>query len=78
MADLPVVSGAQAARAFQRAGWQRVKPRKKKGSHIFYLARPGVFVKLSVPDHDTLDRGLLRALIRDAGLTVDEFKKHLK
>lgn len=31
------------------------------------------YTKLSVPNHKELDRGLLRALIRDAGLTVDEF-----
>ncbi len=29
--------------------------------------------KLSVPNHKELDRGLLRALIRDAKLTVDDF-----
>ena len=28
---------------------------------------------LSVPEHRVLDRGLLRALIRDAGLTVEKF-----
>ena len=30
-------------------------------------------LRLSVPNHKELDRGLLRSLIRDAGLTVDEF-----
>lgn len=30
-------------------------------------------VVLSIPDHKTLDRGLLRALIRDAGLSVADF-----
>ena len=33
---------------------------------------------LSIPDHRELDTGLLRGLIRDAGLTVDEFVKPLK
>ena len=37
------------------------------------LVKPGVAVNLSVPDHRELDRGLLRGLIRDAGLTVDQF-----
>ncbi|MEK7587971.1 MAG: type II toxin-antitoxin system HicA family toxin [Patescibacteria group bacterium] len=31
------------------------------------------YTKLSVPNHKELDRGLLRALIRDAGITVEEF-----
>ncbi len=37
------------------------------------LVKVGVPVNLSVPDHRDLDRGLLRGLIRDAGLTVEEF-----
>jgi len=28
---------------------------------------------LTVPNHETLDRGTLRAIIRSADLTVDEF-----
>lgn len=58
---LPIVSEAQAVRAFERAGW-RVS--RRRGSHI---------ITLSVPDHDELDRGTLRSLIRKADLTVDEF-----
>ncbi len=37
------------------------------------LSKPGVAANLSVPDHRELDRGLLRGLIRDSGLTVDQF-----
>ncbi len=33
---------------------------------------------LSIPEHKVLDRGLLRALIRDSGLTVGEFAELLK
>jgi len=36
------------------------------------LIRDGVAVNLSIPDHRELDRGLLRGLIRDASMTVDE------
>jgi hypothetical protein len=48
MAQLPIISGRRAVKAF-------------------------VPVNLSVPDHAELDRGLLRGLIRDAGMTVEEF-----
>lgn len=41
------------------------------------LVKPGVPTNLSVPDHRELDRGLLRGLIRDAGLTVEEFLANL-
>ena len=37
------------------------------------LTKPGTSVNLTIPDHRELDRGLLRGLIRDAGLTVDAF-----
>ncbi len=66
---LPVVSGAQAVRAFERAGWVVAR---RKGSHII-LKKPVIFHTLSVPDHDELDPGTLRSLIRKAGLTVEEF-----
>jgi predicted RNA binding protein YcfA (HicA-like mRNA interferase family) len=69
MAKLRVVSGRQARRAFEKAGWLFDRQR---GSHMV-LTKPGVAANLSVPDHRELDRGLLRGLIRDAGLTVEEF-----
>lgn len=69
MAALPVVSGAEAVRAFQRAGWRQDRQR---GSHVV-LIKPGSIVSLSVPQHRELSPGTLRALIRTAGMTVDEF-----
>ena len=70
----PVVSGAQAVRAFERAGWVVAR---QKGSHII-LKKPVTFHTLSVPDHDELDSGTLRSLIRKVGLTVDEFEAFLR
>ena len=66
---LPVVSGAQAVRALERAGWVIAR---RKASHII-LKKAATFYTLSVPDHDELDPGTLRSLIRKAGLTVEEF-----
>jgi hypothetical protein len=37
------------------------------------LIRPGSLATLSVPDHKELAKGTLRALIRAAGLTLEEF-----
>ena len=70
MTVLPVLSGAEVVRRFQRAGWEIAR---RKGSHVM-LTRTGDPATLSVPQHLELDRGLLRALIRAAGLSVDEFK----
>jgi len=35
------------------------------------------FAQVVVPDHKELDRGTLRAIIRQAGLSVDEFARLL-
>jgi predicted RNA binding protein YcfA (HicA-like mRNA interferase family) len=69
MAKLPVVSGAEAVKAFQRAGW-RVD--RQRGSHVILL-RTGHVASLSVPQHPELAPGTLRALVRAAGMNVDEF-----
>ena len=69
MARLPVISGADAIKAFHRAGWRAVR---QSGSHIV-LVKEGEDVTLSVSLRRELKRGLLRALIRDAGMSVDEF-----
>lgn len=69
MPALPVISGADAVKVFQRDGWRFARQR---GSHII-LVKEGSIASLSVPNHNSLARGTLRSLIRDAGLTVDEF-----
>lgn len=69
MARLANISGKEAAKAFEKAGWQRMG---QVGSHLV-LSKPGVRVNLSIPQHKELSVGTLRALIKAAGLTVDEF-----
>ena len=69
MVKQPVVSGAAAVEAFQRAGW-RVD--RQRGSHVVLL-RTGHLASLSVPQHPELAPGTLRALIRAAGMSVEEF-----
>ncbi len=73
MAELPVVSGREARRAFERLGWQF---RRQTGSHMI-LTKPGSIVSLSIPDHRELAPGTLRKLIRLAGLTVEMFQQAL-
>lgn len=54
---------------FGKDGWQFVRQR---GSHMI-LVKPGHIASLSVPDHKELAKGTLRALIRAAGLTIEQF-----
>ncbi|MGK7957229.1 MAG: type II toxin-antitoxin system HicA family toxin [Crocosphaera sp.] len=44
----------------------------QKGSPIV-IVRQVRKTRLSIPNHKELDRGTLRTIIRQAGLTVDEF-----
>ena len=69
MGKLANISGKEALKAFQRAGWILVG---QVGSHCV-MTKSGQRVNLSVPQHKELSIGLLRALIRAAGITVDEF-----
>lgn len=73
MGYLPVISGRKARKVFEKAGWNFDRQR---GSHMI-LVKSGVHINLSVPDHRELDTGLLRGLIRDAGMTVEDFIKLL-
>jgi len=65
----PAVSGQEAVRAFEKAGWMAARQR---GSHVV-LTKPGSIFTLSIPLHNELGPGLLRDQIRKAGLTVEEF-----
>ena len=69
MGRLANISGKEAAKAFEKGGWQRIG---QVGSHLV-MTKPGLRVNLSIPQHKELSVGTLRALIRNAGLTVDEF-----
>ncbi|MGH9948897.1 MAG: type II toxin-antitoxin system HicA family toxin [Pyrinomonadaceae bacterium] len=69
MGKLGNISGKDAVKAFQKAGWHKVG---QVGSHLV-MSKPNVRVNLSIPQHKELAKGTLRALIRNAGLDVDEF-----
>ncbi len=72
MSRLPVCSGQDAIRAFEKVGY-RVD--HQTGSHI--ILRHPQMRRLTVPNHRELARGTLRALIREAGLTKEEFSRLL-
>jgi predicted RNA binding protein YcfA (HicA-like mRNA interferase family) len=69
MMPLPVISGRQRVTASERAWFTA---RRQVGSHIG-MRRNAPFGQAVVPDHRTLDRGTLRAIIRQAGLSVEAF-----
>ena len=73
MPKLPVVSGDELVKVLKKLGYEIDRTH---GSHIMLRAasRP----PLTVPRHRELDRGTLRGILRDAGLSVDELLELLK
>jgi len=70
LSRLPRISGRQAARALQRLGYELDR---QQGSHMILRQEHSPHRRLVVPDHKELPKGTLRAIIRQAGLTVDDF-----
>lgn len=70
MPPVPVTPGAQVVKALEKAGFELVRV---TGSHHRMTHADGR--RVSVPVHRSRDvpRGTLRSVIRDAGLTVEEF-----
>ncbi|OGQ96364.1 MAG: hypothetical protein A2521_09080 [Deltaproteobacteria bacterium RIFOXYD12_FULL_57_12] len=67
--SLKLCSGAEAVRKFRKAGWV---VDRQKGSHVM-MTKPDFQWTLSIPQHNELGPGILRKLITQAGLTVQEF-----
>jgi predicted RNA binding protein YcfA (HicA-like mRNA interferase family) len=74
MTGLPTISGLACIEALQKVGYKFVR---QKGSHII-IRRDEPFSQITVPEHKTLDRGTLRAIIRQSGLSLDSFNELLK
>ena len=73
MSKLPGISGRECVKALRKVAFYF---KRQEGSHII-LRRDHPFAQVVDPDHKELDRGTLRAIIRQSGLSVDEFIKLL-
>lgn len=73
MSKLPIISGKDCVKVLEKIGFTI---KRQEGSHIV-MRRDNPFNQLVVPNHKTLDRGTLRAIIRQADLSVSDFTKNL-
>ena len=73
MSRLPQVSGSDVVSALQRIGFS---VRRQHGSHII-MRRDSPFAQTVVPNHRQIDRGTLRAILRQIGLSPEEFPRLL-
>ncbi len=70
MGRLPVVSGKDTVKAFVNIGYE---VDHQKGSHIILRQKFSPYRRLTIPNHREIAKGTLKAIIREAGITVDEF-----
>jgi predicted RNA binding protein YcfA (HicA-like mRNA interferase family) len=70
MSKLPVISGRRLVGALEKVGFV---VDRRRGSHII-LFRPDPATTVTVPDHRELDRGTLRAILRQADVTVSQLQ----
>ena len=70
MPKLPAVSGIEVVKVLAKIGYD---VDHQTGSHMILRQREAPHRRLTVPRHSELAKGTLRAIIRQAGLTVEEF-----
>ena len=75
MTKLPLLSGKEVIKALSGLGYEIDH---QTGSHIILRQQQEPHRRLTVPNHKEIAKGTLRAIIRQAGLTVEEFTKLLK
>ncbi|MCH7752641.1 MAG: type II toxin-antitoxin system HicA family toxin [Planctomycetes bacterium] len=69
--SLPTLSSREVIAALKKVGFSEVASRGK-GSHVF-MYRAELPKGITVPKQKVIKRGTLRAIIRQADLTVEEF-----
>ena len=75
MPRFPVTSGDQAIKVFEHLGYSVTRQR---GSHVrLHHPTDPARKPLAVPRHRELGRGLLRKLLRDASITLEDFSRLL-
>jgi len=73
MTKLPLISGLKCINALKKFGFY---VKRQEGSHII-LRCDKPFAQIVVPNHKELDRGTLRAIIRQAGIKIEDFRRVL-
>ena len=75
MDKLPILSGREIVKILSKAGFAF---HHQKGSHIVLKRTESPFIRVVVPAHKTVKRGMLRGIINEAGLTRESFLKLLE
>ncbi|WP_287950102.1 type II toxin-antitoxin system HicA family toxin [Acidiplasma sp.] len=73
MPKLPVLSGRDVIKALSKIGYSFDH---QTGSHVILINEKNK--RITVPLHDEIGKGLLKVILKQAGISMDEFSKLLK
>lgn len=74
MSYLPVISGQEFCKLLKYFGYVLDH---QTGSHMILRNENPPFRRLTIPNHKEVAKGTLKAILRQAGISVEEFKKTL-
>ena len=72
---LPLLRPRELVKALERMGF--VHTRKSRGSHFRYVHPDGRKTTIPMHQRKTIGRGLLRKILRDIGISIEELNKWL-
>jgi predicted RNA binding protein YcfA (HicA-like mRNA interferase family) len=72
MSRIPIVSGKDTIRALTKIGYYI---RSQRGSHVHL--RHSTKRALTIPNHKTIAKGTLRAILKEAKISITDFLKLL-
>jgi len=75
LSGLPVISAKELINILLKVGYETDHQR---GSHIILRNKHAPFRRLTVPNHKEIAKGTLRTIIRESGLTLEDFLELLK
>lgn len=75
MSKLPVLSGKELCKILNKIGYEIDR---QTGSHMILRKNTLPHRRLTIPDHKEIAKGTLRKIIRDSGLTLEEFLELLQ
>jgi len=75
LSGLPVISAKELLSIIKKIGYEIDH---QTGSHIILRNKQAPYRRLTIPNHKEIAKGTLRAIIRECGLTLEEFLNLLK
>ena len=70
MPKLPILSGKELIRALNKIGYLIDH---QTGSHVILRNKDPPYRRLTIPNHQEVSKGTLLAIMKEAGLTREEF-----